>query len=131
MNKTIVVGLISTAILAAGLLIGAGLGSLNRAEARSPMQSAGPGEGWSVQNFRTITFAEKSWKQVGQEGSCVAFSSLPQRSLDPDRRHIPAAMTVVTETFDFTRHYPRRGARVLVCAGFTLFMSPLNSGLPP
>ncbi len=121
---------ISIAMLATGLLIGTfGLGGLNPVEATVPAQVTEQGAGWSVQNFRTISFAAKSWRQLGQEGSCLAFSSLPQRDPDRnDRTRIPAAVTVATLTDEFTFHYPLRGARVLVCAGFTVFLSPLDSG---
>ena len=122
-------GLIDIGILAAGLLAGAfAFGGQKSAEATVPVQAAESGEGWSVQSFRTVAFAEKSWRQLGQEGSCVAYSSLRQRSGDPDRRRVPSAVTVVTETGEFTREYPLKGARVLACAGFTVFLSPLNSG---
>ena len=130
--RVIVIAIASATILVIGLLVGAfGLSSLNRAEATDPTQMAEPDEGWSVQSFRTVTFAEESWNQIGQKGSCVAFSSQPPRDLDRRGRHIPAAVTMVTQTEEFIREYPLRGARVLVCAGFTIFMSPLNFGLPP
>ncbi len=115
-------------MLAAGLLIGTfGLGGLNPVGATVPAQVTERGAGYSVQEFKTVNFAAKSWRPLGQEGSCMAFSSLPQRGPD-NRERIPAAVTVVSLTDEFTFHYPLRGARVLVCAGFTILLSPLDSG---
>ena len=107
--------------LLAGLLVGAfALDGHKPAEASVPGQVAEQGEGWLVRNFRTITFEEKVWRQLGQEGSCVVYSSLPERApRSEDRRYIPAPVTVVTDTDELTRRYPLRGARVIVCAGFT------------
>ena len=128
-QRIVFIILIPMAMLA-GLLFGAfALGGVP-AEASVPVQVPELGAGWSVHNFRTITFAEASWLQLGQEGSCVVYSSRPIRVYGSrDRRYEPAAVSVVTETVDFTLQYPFKGARVIVCAGFTVFLSPLSSGI--
>ena len=130
--KTIVaIILIPVVMLAAGSLVGTfALPGQKPAEASVPVQMAEPGAGWSVRSFRTITFDEESWRQLGQNGSCVIYNSRPVRApKSDDRRYIPAPVTVVTQTEEFTLHYPFRGARVTVCSGFTVFLPPLSSGI--
>ena len=117
-------------VMVAGLLVGAfALGGQEPAEASVPVQVAELGAGCSVHNFRTITFEGNSWRQLALEGNCVVYSSLPERVYLPDKRYIPSPVTVVTDTDEFTLHYPFKGARVTVCAGFTVFLSPLSSGI--
>ena len=129
--QRIIVIILIPMVMLSGLLVGAfALGGQKAAEASVPVQVAELGGSWSVHNFRTITFAEESWRQLAQEGNCVVYSSQPVRDYSfSDKRYTPSAVTVVTETDDFTFHYPFKGARVTVCAGFTVFLSPLSSGI--
>jgi len=129
-QRIVVIILIPMAMLAGLLVWIFSLGVQKPAEASVPAQVAELGAGWSVHNFRTITFAENNWQQLALEGNCVVYSSLPERDYSSNvRRYIPSAVTVVTSTDDFTLHYPFKGARVIVCAGFTAFLSPLSSGI--
>ena len=121
--KRIAVFVIPTAIFVAGLLLGAfALGGDQSAQASVPLQERG--DGWAVENFRSITFEPSKWENIGQVGSCVAFSSQAKFG-------DPAVVSVRTETEDFELAYRNRGARVIACAGFTAFFPPLNAGLPP
>ena len=111
-------------IFLAGLLVGAfGLADLNPAQASVPAQVE-RGAGWSVENFRSIEFAEKKWTQLGQVGSCVIYASAPAIG-------DPADVTVTTNIETFILAYPNVGARVIVCAGFTAFLPPLSDGFAP
>ena len=122
MRKVAMIALPIT-IFVAGLLVVLGLADLRPAEASVPAQQE-RGAGWAVENFRSIEFEAKQWDQLGQTGSCVIFRS---RAGIGD----PATLSVTTSTDDFTLDYANVGARVVVCAGFTAFIPPLTSGLPP
>lgn len=121
--KRIAVFVVPTAIFIAGLLLGAfALGSNQSAQASVPLQERG--DGWGVESFTGITFEPSKWESIGQVGSCVAFSSQAKFG-------DPAVVNVRTLTEDFALSYRNRGARVIVCAGFTAFFPPLDAGLPP
>ena len=122
--KRIAVFVIPTALFVAGILLGAfAPGGQQPAQASVPLQERGGG--WSVENFRSISFqAGTKWENIGQVGSCVAFSSKTVRGE-------PATVSVRTETEDFELTYINTGARVIACAGFTAFFPPLTAGIPP
>ena len=73
-QRIVVIISIPLAMLA-GLLVGIfALGVQKPAEASVPAQVAELGAGWSVHNFRTITFEENNWQQmVSDERSKSAF----------------------------------------------------------
>ena len=123
MRKIAMIALPITIFLA-GLLIGAfALVDLKPAEASVPAQVE-RGAGWAVENFRSITFEERQWTQLGQTGSCVIYRSAPGVN-------DPATITVSTAIEDFEIDYPNSGARVIVCAGFTAFFPPVSFGIAP
>ena len=128
MRKIAMIALPVTIFLAGLLVATFALVDLKPAEASVPAQDVVRGQGWDVVSFRAITFEAKQWDQLGQTGSCVIFRS--KASLDNNVLN-PATLTVTTSTTDFTLDYPKIGARVVVCAGFTAFIPPLSDGLNP
>ncbi len=128
MRKIVMIALPVTIFLAGLLVATFALVDLKPAEASVPAQDVVRGEGWDVVSFRAISFEAGQWDQLGQTGSCVIFRS--KASLEGTTLN-PATLTVVTSTTDFTLEYPKIGARVIVCAGFTAFIPPLSSGIAP
>ncbi len=122
MKKTAVL-LLPIAIFAAGLLLGAyALGSQPSAQASVPVQIA-DSDGWSVQQFTSMSFEPGKWENIGQVGSCVVYSSQPGFKET-------AFVDIRTPIEDFRLEYPNVGARLTTCAGFTAFFPPQKSGRP-
>ena len=121
MRKIAMIAVSVTILVAVSLVAVWGLSDLKPAQASVPQVSHA---GWSVTNFTGVEFEERQWDNIGQVGSCVIFRS---RAGIRD----PASLTVTTTITEFNLEYPNIGARVVVCAGFTMFLPPLSDGLPP
>ena len=111
------------AILAAALVLGGvKLASEVFAQPQTELnsQSSTYDDGWLVSSFSSIVFEKGLWDQVGVEGDCTLYSSLPEEE---------KSATVMASNGNnvVTRSYPRTGATVKVC-NLIVYLPPTNAG---
>ena len=113
-------------LIAAGFVIGAFMfGNQGSAQASVPAQQMDLGaDRWIVASFEVLSFDKTRWDLIGREGGCVVYRS------DPTRETV-ASVLVRTEQVEITLEYPRQGARVRVCPGFTVHFPPTSTGNAP
>ncbi len=119
-----IIGLIICVILfTAASLVGLfALGGQQTVEGSVPIQITDP-QGWFVTSFVSAR-ADENWIRPALVEDCGNLSSNPGFGET-------AKIFVSTRSEDFVLEYPNRGARVIVCAGFTAFFPPASSGIAP